>query len=1060
MGIDLSGWNQFAQNLKDLRLQNSPLPMPDNAAQLSTPQVDTSQQNGFLSNILSFAKDPANPNQQQAQGMLGRLFGQNQQQPQPNPAVAPQVAQAAVPHGLPPPDQSTVGPASYYARAQSIETPNGESNTFQFQPSTWKQYGQGDINNPVDNFSAMQRLTQSNNAQLASALGRPPTAGELYLAHQQGAGGAISLLTNPDKTPAQLGLGPAVAGQAQIVRGDPSAPSSQFVSKINSQFADVPSPFGVPQAATGQKQAQPSFFNWAKNNADFGPGENLVTVPTAVGHNITANAQAAPHFQNFLSDLQKSGYDVKTLYSYAPRDIAGTNTLSEHAYGNAIDINPGQNPVTHGQLQTDLPANIRDLAAKNSLVWGGDMHGSKKDTMHFEYNPNVAGGAQQQLAMSGGPGSSNAGRVPNAPGTLQPSAWAGTPLKPPGQVGQSAAPTAPAAPGGAITVPGYEEAGPLTIDKATDAEGFPSKQEWLAAYAKGAPPVNMGAAAPAQQVAQAPAGAVPAQAPIQTGPAPQNAVPGAAAPYVQNAGGQASPGVNALPPPPAGPVVPHYSDQQLQSMAANPYQHWKLQDIMEKQKAAAQLQNQMAMAYYQKQLEEGTAKIQEFPVNDANGNMVGKQHAFVGLGTNGQPQIVPFGGVDTNVIKATASKLPTSVQEWQFAKDHPDYARAPKWVPNASTDALGQPVGGWVSPPNQAQAAQAGAPGQAALQGSTGQNIAMVGGQPVDMTKTGDDFLSQLPLTYQQAVKNYVGGQTMPTGRGGFVQEIKLLAQKYGNDIGMPADDTMFNARKAMRNSLSVTTPNSLGGQMQFLNTGIGHLATMSDNAIALNNSDGWGSTTLARAINNIRGLTTDQAAAVGKIQDSAVRYGQELTKFYAGSPGGEQERQAFLANVQGAKSPKELASVIENEAELIPARGLGLQREIDVGLGPLSKQYQVFQPESKAALEKISNNIDTLRGQNRGTLFPSIAAVPGPNQGTPGVTQRPQTPQTQNQSQPQQQQGNQLPNGASLPPGKTLAGVVQDVRNALKAGAITPDIAARALQRFGLDPSRVAPAQ
>jgi hypothetical protein len=88
--------------------------------------------------------------------------------------------------------------------------------------------------------------------------------------------------------------------------------------------------------------------------------------------------------------LQAQGYNVTSLGSYAPRDIAGTGTLSEHAFGNAIDINPATNPVTwNGVVQTDLPPNIRDIAAQNNLVWGGDFGGSKKDAMHFEYNPNV-----------------------------------------------------------------------------------------------------------------------------------------------------------------------------------------------------------------------------------------------------------------------------------------------------------------------------------------------------------------------------------------------------------------------------------------------------------------------------------------------------------------------------------------------------------------------------------------------------------------------------------------------------------------------------------------------
>ena len=74
--------------------------------------------------------------------------------------------------------------------------------------------------------------------------------------------------------------------------------------------------------------------------------------------------------------MQAAGYNV--LYRYSPRDIAGTDTLSEHAFGNAIDINPGANPDSYNGVVTDLPPDIRDIAAKNDFVWGGDFGGSKK----------------------------------------------------------------------------------------------------------------------------------------------------------------------------------------------------------------------------------------------------------------------------------------------------------------------------------------------------------------------------------------------------------------------------------------------------------------------------------------------------------------------------------------------------------------------------------------------------------------------------------------------------------------------------------------------------------
>ncbi|WP_420104509.1 transglycosylase SLT domain-containing protein [Bosea sp. (in: a-proteobacteria)] len=70
---------------------------------------------------------------------------------------------------------------------------------FQFIPSTWKSYGAGQSAlDPSANADAAMRLTVANRDQLRRSLGREPTEGELYLAHQQGAGGAAKLLAAPN----------------------------------------------------------------------------------------------------------------------------------------------------------------------------------------------------------------------------------------------------------------------------------------------------------------------------------------------------------------------------------------------------------------------------------------------------------------------------------------------------------------------------------------------------------------------------------------------------------------------------------------------------------------------------------------------------------------------------------------------------------------------------------------------------------------------------------------------------------------------------------------------
>lgn len=98
-------------------------------------------------------------------------------------------------------------PRGYLQRVAEIESgmnplaqnPNSSAaGLFQFIESTGQQYG---LDNPFDPFqsaAAAARFTRDNFSALANFLGRDPEPWELYLAHQQGAQGAINLLENPD----------------------------------------------------------------------------------------------------------------------------------------------------------------------------------------------------------------------------------------------------------------------------------------------------------------------------------------------------------------------------------------------------------------------------------------------------------------------------------------------------------------------------------------------------------------------------------------------------------------------------------------------------------------------------------------------------------------------------------------------------------------------------------------------------------------------------------------------------------------------------------------------
>lgn len=133
-------------------------------------------------------------------------------------------------------------------------------------------------------------------------------------------------------------------------------------------------------------------FGGSTRNAMEGRGRSTGPVPNMMTYkwrdpvdgqlfHLTTAKGTKKYFKPFLNDLAATGYDVDSLGGLANRNIAGTNTPSEHKYGRAIDINPGQNPMG-SQLITNMPDNIAKIAALNNLIWGGTWK-SKKDAMHF-----------------------------------------------------------------------------------------------------------------------------------------------------------------------------------------------------------------------------------------------------------------------------------------------------------------------------------------------------------------------------------------------------------------------------------------------------------------------------------------------------------------------------------------------------------------------------------------------------------------------------------------------------------------------------------------------------
>jgi len=120
---------------------------------------------------------------------------------------------------------------------------------FQFTNATAGQYGLKNPFDPMASADAAARLASDNARFLANGLGRQPTAGELYLAHQQGAAGALNLITHPNAPATDI------VGRAAVVQngGNANMSAAQFANMWTAKFngAKIPTGDGSDAGSSG-----------------------------------------------------------------------------------------------------------------------------------------------------------------------------------------------------------------------------------------------------------------------------------------------------------------------------------------------------------------------------------------------------------------------------------------------------------------------------------------------------------------------------------------------------------------------------------------------------------------------------------------------------------------------------------------------------------------------------------------------------------------------------------------------------------------------------------------
>lgn len=244
----------------------------------------------------------------------------------------------------------------------------------------------------------------------------------------------------------------------------------------------------------------------------------------------------------------------------------------------------------------------------------------------------------------------------------------------------------------------------------------------------------------------------------------------------------------------------------------------------------------------------------------------------------------------------------------------------------------------------------------------------------------GEDYIKQFSPEAQAAIKDYIAGRTTQTGRQMPIQMLKMAAQKYGNDIGMPADDAAIGQRKQWSNSLA-DTKSGIGMQSKGFEQGLEHALSLSNNLVKLGNVNGLGFEPAANWANWAKNMTGGQTAIKKAITADAQTLAGEVGKLYSGgSGGGVHERAATTQNLgQLDSSPVAAAGGLEATIELMEGGLKTLENRRDQlfpgGNAPKGSDFRNSHTEE--VMNKIRQNIAILKGEQKAE---QAAAMPTPS--------------------------------------------------------------------------------
>lgn len=147
----------------------------------------------------------------------------------------------------------------------------------------------------------------------------------------------------------------------------------------------------------GRIRYEPFFLKMYGNNENE-VSENLTSVEWIDGSMIpfTKINGASEKLQLVILELKELPQEYKKYLkniggTFSWRNIAGTDRLSNHSFGSAIDINTKYSDYwkwnNNLEYTNRIPFEIADVFEKHGFIWGGKWY--HYDTMHFEFRPEL-----------------------------------------------------------------------------------------------------------------------------------------------------------------------------------------------------------------------------------------------------------------------------------------------------------------------------------------------------------------------------------------------------------------------------------------------------------------------------------------------------------------------------------------------------------------------------------------------------------------------------------------------------------------------------------------------